>query len=183
MSTDNQNDDGTGNGSGEEVDWKARFEAIKGDEVEKWKSLARKHEDDFKKLSREAQKNTTAASELSALKAAGQSDMEKVTSLTSQHEAMQKAHEESSRERDALRVENSRIKAGMAHGLSIEDMQFIPAGTDEEMSAAAKTLSDRLGTKNARVPNFDGGGRSESSNPKTMGDVVRAERARLRERR
>lgn len=149
-------------------------------EVEKWKGLARKHETDYKRLEKEAAKHATAAAELAALKSAGQSDMEKFTSLQAQHEALTGEHSTVAQERDSLRTENARLKAGLATGLTLEDMRFIPSGTDEEMLAAAKVLAERLGA--ARVPDFDGGGRRTAEGPMKMGDVIRAERERLRRR-
>ena len=165
--------DGTG-GTGGETDWKA--------ETEKWKGLARKHESDFTKTQKELQKASTAAAELAALKAAGQSDVEKFTSLASQHEALTTEHTTVSSERDSLRTENARLKAGLATGLTLDDMRFIPSGTEEEMLAAAKVLAERLGAAPGHVPDFDGGGRRTTEGPVKMGDVIRSERERLRGR-
>jgi hypothetical protein len=165
-------DGGAGPGGTGEPDYKARFEALGGEEAEKWKTLSRKNEEDFKKASREAQRNAAAAEELRRLKESGQSHEEKLTSLAAAHESLTKEHQTIASERESLKVEVSRLRAGLAAGLTLDDMQYIPLGDEEGMVKAAKTLAQRLGT--ARTPDFDGGGRGGSPEPpKTFGGVIR----------
>lgn len=160
------------NGGQEQIDWKARYEALGGEEAEKWKNLSRKNEDDFKKAARDAQRNAAAAEELRRLKESGQSHEEQFTSLKAAHENLSKEHQSVASERESLKVEVARLRAGLAAGLTLEDMQYIPVGDEEAMVKAAKTLAQRLGT--ARTPDFDGGGRGrESEPPKTLGDTIR----------
>lgn len=163
---------GSGSGSTGDVDWKARFESLGGEDAEKWKNLSRKNEDDFKKADRERQRNAAAADELRRLKEAGQSNEEQVTSLRAAHENLTKEHGTIASERDSLKVENARLRAGLSAGLTLDDMQYIPVGDEDAMLKAAKTLAERLGT--ARTPDFDGGGRGkESTPPKTFGETIR----------
>lgn len=163
---------GTNDGGTGEIDWKARYEALGGEEAEKWKNLSRKNEDDFKKASREAQRNAAAAEELKRLKELGQSTEEQVASLKAAHDNLSKEHTTVASERDSLKVENARLRAGLAAGLTLDDMQYIPVGDEDAMVKAAKTLAQRLGT--ARTPDFDGGGRGrEPEPPKTLGGVIR----------
>lgn len=153
-----------GDGGGDGTNWQA--------EVDKWKGLSRKHETDLKKALREADSGRTAAQELAALKAAGQSDAEKYASLESQFNSFREQHEPLSGQVQTLSQENARLRAGLEAGLSLADMAFIPAGTEEEMKAAAKTLANRLGT--AQDPDFEGGARMTANPPKTMDDVIRS---------
>src|SRR4051794_22641489 len=84
---------GTGSGGQEQIDWKARYEALGGEDAEKWKTMSRRHEEDFKKADRERAKYATAAEELRRLKESGQSHEERLTSLNSAHESLQKDHQ------------------------------------------------------------------------------------------
>lgn len=163
---------GGGDGGNGEIDWKARYEALGGEEAEKWKNLSRKNEEDFKKADRERQRNAAAAEELRRLKESGQSSEEQFTSLKAAHENLSKEHGTIASERDGLKVEVARLRAGLSAGLTLEDMQYIPVGDEEAMVKAAKTLAQRLGT--ARTPDFDGGGRGrEFEPPNTLGGVIR----------
>lgn len=164
--------DGGGSGSGgDEQDWKA--------EAEKWKSLARKNETDFKKVEKEIGRLKPLADELEALKRNGQSEAERLTSLQSSLDNLNTEHGTVTQERDSLKVEVARLRAGLAAGLSLEDMQYIPPGDEAEMAKAAKTLAERLGA--ARTPNFDGGGRGRTPEaPTTFGGVIRELRDRGR---
>jgi hypothetical protein len=168
-----------GAGSGAE-DWKARFDALGGTDAEKWKEFSRKNETDLKKWQKEAERNAAAAKELADLRAAGQSETEKYTSLKSQFDSLNGEHQTAAQERESLAKENARLKAGMANGLSLEDMRFIPDGTPEEMTAAAKDLAERLGS--SRAPDFDGGARRTAGAPQSMSDVIREQRSRMRGR-
>lgn len=152
-----------GAGSGGEFDWKA--------ETEKWKGLARKHEGDLRKVQRDADAGRAAAQELAALKAAGQSDGEKYASLEAQFRAFREEHEPLKGTVESLTTENTRLRVGLEANLSLADMAFIPAGTEEEMRAAAKTLAERLGT--AQDPDFDRGVRRTPSGPLSADDWIR----------
>jgi hypothetical protein len=159
-----------GGGGGGETDWKAQVDALSAD-TEKWKGLARKNETDLRKAQKDLDAGRAAIQELEALKRAGQSESEKYASLESQFNAFREQHEPLAGQVQTLTTENTRLRAGLEAGLSLADMAFIPAGTEEEMKAAAKTLASRLGA--ARDPNFDGGARTTPSGPMTMDDVIR----------
>lgn len=155
--------EGGGQEGGDGTNWQA--------EIEKWKGLSRKHETDLRKAQKDADSGRAAMSELAALKAAGQSDAEKFASLQSEFNTFREKHEPLTAQVGSLTQENLRLRAGLEAGLSLADMAFIPAGTEEEMKAAAKTLAARLGT--AQDPDFEGGARQTANPPKTMNDVIR----------
>ena len=152
-----------GAGDGGEFDWKA--------EAEKWKGLSRQHETSSKKMLKDLDAGRAAMQELSALKAAGQSDTEKYASLEAQFKSFREEHEPLKGTVDSLTMENARLRAGLEAGLSLADMAFIPAGSEDEMKAAAKTLADRLGT--ASDPDFDRGVRRTPSGPMSADDWIR----------
>jgi hypothetical protein len=149
--------------SGEpQIDWKAKFEAETA-EREKWTNLSRKNEE-------AAKANAAAAKKLADIERQGMTDVERLKSELAQRDGetgTMKSQVES------LSTENARLKAGLEAGLSLADMAFIPSGTPEEMTKAAKTLAERLGA--AQTPNFDGGGRPPATQPQTFSGMVRAQ--------
>lgn len=163
---------GAGTGNGGEGSQEPTNQPSLAEELEKWKSFARKHESEAEKARKTAEANSAAARELATLKRQGQTEVERLTGDLSTV----------STERDTLRTENSklakenaRLKAGMAAGLSVEDMAFIPDLDDPaEMEKAAKTLAARLGS--STPPRLNGGAVQPPSEPKTMSDVIRAAR-------
>lgn len=153
---------GTQGGGASPVDWEA--------EAKKWQGLSRKHEDASKKNFEAAKAGEAAAKELAELKRGQQTELERITGDLSN---ATKAKGDLEGQLTASQAENAKLRAGLAAGLSLEDMAFIPNGTPEEMEKAAKTLAQRLGA--GAPPDFDGGGRTPADAPKTMSDLIRQE--------
>jgi len=101
-------------------------EAPKAPEVD-WKAKAREWE-------RRAKANATAAEQLQALEDAKKTEIERIQERATAAEA----------ERDAHRVELTRLRLATRYGLDEGDLDFLPAGSDEEMEDRAKRLSARL---------------------------------------
>jgi membrane protein involved in colicin uptake len=102
-----------------EPDWKA--------EVEKWKSLSRKHEG-------QAKANADAARRLKEAEDAEKSAVDKASERAA--EAEKKAAEAESK---ALRYE-----VAAAKGIPAKLMRFLPTGTQEELEAAADELLEAI---------------------------------------
>lgn len=101
-------------------------ETPKAPEVD-WKAKAREWE-------RRAKANATAAEQLQALEDAKKTEIERIQERAALAEA----------ERDANRVELTRFRLAARYGLGEDDLDFLPAGSDEEMEDRAKRLSARL---------------------------------------
>lgn len=101
-------------------------ETPKAPEVD-WKAKAREWE-------KRAKANATAAEQLQALEDAKKTEIERIAERATLAE----------RERDETRVELTRYRLAAKYGLDEGDLDFIPAGSDEDMEARAKRLSDRL---------------------------------------
>jgi hypothetical protein len=76
-----------------------------------------------------------------------------------------------SRERDDARVDATRVRLGLRYKLDEPDLEFLGAGSDEEMETRAKRLAERVGS--ARPPSFDGGARKASDAPADMNSYLR----------
>lgn len=161
---------GEGQPNGDEVDWKAKFEEASQD-AEKWKGLSRKNESDLNKTRKALDAASGASAELDAIKRAGMADAEKYAALEAQYKATTEQTGALSSENAALKTENAKMRAGLAAGLSIADIAFIPNGTEEEMIASAKTLAERL--IGAETPNFDRGPRKTPEAPQGMSGFIR----------
>jgi len=95
-------------------------------EVEKWKALARKHEE-------RATANAEKAKRLDALEEATKTEQQKLT------EAAETARKEAA----DTAAELARMKAAVKHGLSEADLVFL-RGPAEEIDALAENLAARL---------------------------------------
>lgn len=98
-----------------------------GAEVEKWKALSRKHEE-------QAKANVEAAQRLAQLEDANKSELER------QAEALTRTQQE----RDAALTEAARLRAAVKHGLSDDDLDLLGTGTPDEIEARASKLAARL---------------------------------------
>jgi flagellar hook-length control protein FliK len=165
-----QNVDGDGD-VGEEVDHKAQ--------AEKWQALSRENERKLKAALKRLDDADSAVKEAESIRAASKSEAEQIASLRAQMEQLTAASATAAAERDAAVTASARMAIGLRHGLSSDDLQFIPAGDEASMEAAAKLLATKL--KVGRTPSYDGGPRGGSvSKPETLSDIVRAQLARRR---
>lgn len=142
-------------------------------QVEKWKALARSHESKSKRAFSELEGLRAKAKELEAVKAAGQSSDERIAGLEAQL--------------SAISGENESLKAGVARaaicakaGLTAEDIDLIPLGSEEAMTEAAGRLAKRLSASTKPV-GFDGGAKGGAVRPpQTFGEAILAARNRKR---
>jgi hypothetical protein len=103
-------------------------------EVEKWKALARKHEE-------QAKKNTEAARRLAELEDAQKTEQQKLAEQLEQERAG----------RTAASVEAARYRAAMTHGLSADDLDLL--GDDpEQIEARAERLAARFAAAQPTTP-------------------------------
>lgn len=117
----------TGSTETEERTTATETETEPGYELAKWKSLARKNEE-------QAKKNADAAVRLKALEDAQKSEQEKLS------DALEAAKAESA----TSKAEAARLSAAMKHGLSLDDLDLLGTGTPEEIEERAERLSQRL---------------------------------------
>lgn len=97
-------------------------------EIDKWKALARKHE-------QQAKANADAAKKLSELEDAGRSEIEKAAAKVA--EAEKRATEAEAR---ALRME-----VAQERGLDAKQVKYLSGGTREELEANAAQLIEDFG--------------------------------------
>jgi hypothetical protein len=103
------------------------------------------------------------ASELDTLKAASQSDIERITS---ERDTLKGQH-------GSLSVENRRLKVALAKGLTgerAELAELLQGDTEEAMSAHADKLLKLMG---APSTGFDGGARGGGDKPQDMDSFIR----------
>lgn len=141
------NSEGTEGTEGDKKDWEA--------EAEKWKALARKHED-------RAKENHEKVKAFDKIQEENMTDAEKAKARA------EKAEEEASQ----LRRERTVDKALLAHGLTEDDREYLEALPVEKIDSAAKHIADRL---KAAVPEpgvtTTADGKSKSGKP--IGDGSR----------
>lgn len=151
---------GTSTDTGDTTDWKA--------EAEKWKGLARKHED-------RAKDNATAAEELEKLKAASLSDQEKAVAA-----ARAEGHKEASDKltEKLLRAEFKAAAAGkLPEGLvdAIDVKRFLTEDGEPDTGAIAKFVEDNAlpetGTTTG-VPDFGQGNRGPAAKTTTSDPLL-----------
>lgn len=127
-----------------------------------WKKLAQKWETRSKENFAEVKTLTTKVEsyekELAELRTNGSKVSTEVTELKS--------------ELSTKAVEAARFKAALAHGLSIDDTEFIVGTTEEEIAASAKKFADRVGSSTVRPTMRTQGAPSTKSKPKTLNERV-----------
>lgn len=128
-------------------------------EVEKWKSLARKHEAGEKA-------NADAAARLKAIEDANKSEIDK------EREARTAAEEELK----TLRGNQARIDAAVAAKLPLEFASRLVGMTPEELKADAEALKKSLGIKDNPPVSLGGGPRGDApgAGPVTGDDWLRS---------
>jgi hypothetical protein len=116
-------------------------------EVEKWKALARKHEEN-------AKANATKAKQFDDLEASSKSDIEK---LTEQVEALRQ-------DNATAQQESLRLRIATEHKVSAEDMVLL-TGTDEAtLKAQAERLAGRSEEKRRGGSHVPGEGKQPDKN-------------------
>lgn len=132
-------------------------------EVDKWKALARKHEQD-------AKAGKAAAAKLAELEESQKSEQQKVMERL----------EAAERERDALRTESLRLRIAADKGLTPKQAARLRGSTEEELLADADELLTEFQPGPRRpVGDVDQGARGstpEPSDPKSLADAVQAAR-------
>ena len=120
-----------------EKDWQA--------EADKWKAMARKHEDS-------AKANADKAKRFDEFEESQKTEIQKAADDAAK----------AAKERDDSRAELAVMKAAVKHGLSEDDLDLLGThGTPEEIDARAEKLAGRLKTADANKlkPDFGGGDR------------------------
>lgn len=98
--------------------------------------------------------------------------------------AVQNATTERDTERqraDKAERELAKYRAATKHGIKEEDLTFLEGIGIDDLDKAAERLAKRL--KNADIPNFDGGPRTDPPATSDMGDFLRQQIDRARGRR
>lgn len=108
-----------GTSAGGEKDWAA--------EAEKWKGLARKHE-------QRAKENSSAASKLQAIEDGQKSELQKA----------QERADAAERDRNEERSERFRLLAAAQQGLGPEFIAYLGGGEESEISDRAETLNKSM---------------------------------------
>jgi hypothetical protein len=143
------------------------------DESAKWKALARKHENASKKAFTELEGLRAKAAELDAVRAAGQTSEERIAGLDAQLSAL-------TAENGVLKSSAARAGICARAGLTAEDIDLIPLGSEEEMTEAAGRLAKRLAAS-AKPVSLDGGAKGGAIKaPTTFGEAIAAARSRRR---
>lgn len=102
-------------------------------EVAKWKSLARKHEQN-------AKANADAAKKYAEYEDSQKSELQR----------LQERAEAAERERDEERRSRARLMAAAAHNLSASLLDRLGGGTEEEINETAQALSEEIESEVAR---------------------------------
>lgn len=103
-------------------------------ELEHWKTMARKQE-------QRAKENAAAAQRLAELEDAQKTEQQRLEDRAAAAEA----------ERDTARQELTRLRMAARYGIGEDDLDLLGSGTDDEIEARAKRLSERL-TSTPAVP-------------------------------
>lgn len=97
-----------------------------GNEVAKWKELAKKHE-------QRAKANADAASKLAQLEESQKTEAQKLA----------EAAEQNRREADQARSELTRIKIALRYGITEDDIDLLGDGDAEQIESRAKRLAEK----------------------------------------
>lgn len=119
----------TQDGSDKELDWQA--------EAEKWKGLARKHEDQWKA-------NKDKVAEYDRLVEASKTDQQRL------EERASGAEEKLS----GLEAENMRLKVALSKGIPLEHIGRLQGKSQEELEADADALLGLMGTTQQATPDL-----------------------------
>lgn len=126
-------------------------------DIEKWKSLARKHE-------RSAKDNSAAAKRLAEIEDATKSETQKLNDQLSAAQV----------ELQTLRVEQIRHQAAREAGLDPDLAEYITAADPDEALAQAKRLAERLAAKAPKVADLRQGVRIPAKPAASADDWLRA---------
>lgn len=112
-----------------ETDWQA--------EAEKWKSLARKHEDTWKA-------NKGKVDEYDRLVEASKTDQQRLEERAAAAES----------KAGSLEGENMRLRVALAKGIPAEHISRLQGSTEEELAADADALLGLIGTGQQQTPDL-----------------------------
>jgi hypothetical protein len=128
-----------------ETDWEA--------EAEKWKALARKHEDQWKA-------NASKVTEYDRLVEASKSDQERLEERAAK----------SASKAETLEAENLRLKVAYAKGLPPELIGRLQGSTQKELEADADTLLDLVKPTTPGTPDLRAAAGQRPMSPETNAD-------------
>lgn len=139
--------------------------AASAEEVEKWKSFSRQHEE-------RAKANAKAAEQLAELQKNGMTDPQKVLSLQGEIAQLQAQFKQG-------QLENARLAIVAKHGLTPEDASFLTGETPDEIDASAARLAARIGAtpngqQQQRMPDLRQGPRGPAGQAATGSDILRS---------
>lgn len=140
--------------------------AAQADELEKWKAMSKKTEN-------QAKANADAAKQLAELQAKGLTDPQKMLALQGELAALQSQFKQG-------QLDNARLQSIGRHGLNPEDAPFLTGETPEEIDQAAAALAARFkaqggagGTQNGFGTDFRQGTRGNpGGNSKMNGNEL-----------
>lgn len=143
------NDNGTTDtGDSKTTDGKATDTDALQKEIDKWKALARKHEEN-------AKTNADKAKQFDTLEASSKSDIDK---LTEQVEALRQDNAKA-------QLEALKLRIATEHKVSAEDAALFLTGSDEEtLTAQAKRLAGREEEKRRNGSHVKGEGKHSDNN-------------------
>lgn len=132
-----------------ETDWQA--------EAEKWKGLARKHEDTWKV-------NKSKVDEYDRLVEASKTDQQRLEERAAAAEG----------KAGTLEGENLRLRVALAKGIPLEHISRLQGSTEEELAADADALLGLIGGAQRQVPDLrDAAGQRQVPNQQNADDWLR----------
>ena len=106
----------------------------------------------LKALQRERDTRKALEQQIRALEPLAAKARELEESQKSEQQRLEDRAAAAERERDEVRVELTRLRMATRYGISEDDLDLLGVGTDEDIEARAKRLSERLATTPATVP-------------------------------
>ncbi|HLR94114.1 MAG TPA: hypothetical protein VK053_06295 [Jiangellaceae bacterium] len=126
-------------------------------DVDKWKAIARKHE-------QRAKENADKAKEYDAYVESQKSESQKLTDAQKAAEARATAAE----------ADAARLRAALEHGLSKDDLDLLGSGTADEITQRAERLAERLKSAKPAYPDLAQGRGTPGESKPTVNDLFRA---------
>lgn len=126
-------------------------------EVEKWRSLARKHETRAKENAEKAK----AYDEL-------------MESQKSEQQKLQEAKEAAERAASEAASELARMRAAVKFGLSEEDLELLDGVQADQVEQRAQRIAERLGSKSSQFPDLAQGRGNSGVTQLSPNDLIRA---------
>lgn len=125
-----------------EVDWKAKYESMKQHSRD-WESKAKANLAELEKIKKQGSESAT--------------DFEK---LQQRVDVLEKSKADADNALEAERRKNFKLTVGTKHGLSVEDLEFLPDSDDEELlEKHAKRLARSSGAESKNLGGSKGSSR------------------------